>query len=76
MRIRSKEPYGNRAKQAASALVFGKEITIETHGFDRYSRAIGDVLLSDGTNVNHELVKDGWCWCIENMPPMILNWNG
>jgi endonuclease YncB( thermonuclease family) len=20
------------------------------------------VLLSDGTNVNHTLVKDGWCW--------------
>jgi len=30
-------------------------------GKDRYGRTIGGVLLSDGTNVNHELVKDGWC---------------
>ena len=22
----------------------------------------GDVLRQDGTNVNHMLVKDGWCW--------------
>lgn len=28
-----------------------------------------DVLLSDGTNVNHQLVKDGWCWWYrENAP--------
>src|SRR5262249_53523348 len=29
---------------------------------DKYGRTIADVLLIDGTNVNHELVKDGWCW--------------
>jgi endonuclease YncB( thermonuclease family) len=23
---------------------------------------IADVLPQDGTNVNHTLVKDGWCW--------------
>ena len=22
----------------------------------------GNVLLQDGTSVNHMLVKDGWCW--------------
>jgi endonuclease YncB( thermonuclease family) len=26
------------------------------------ARSIADVLLPDGTNVNHTLVKDGWCW--------------
>ncbi|MBU6433045.1 MAG: thermonuclease family protein [Nitrospirae bacterium] len=25
-------------------------------------RTIADVLLPNGINVNHELVKDGWCW--------------
>jgi endonuclease YncB( thermonuclease family) len=55
------QAYGQRAKQAASVLLFGKEVTIQTHGRDRYGRTIGDVILSDGTNVNHTLVKDGWC---------------
>ncbi|MEO5631622.1 MAG: thermonuclease family protein [Nitrospiraceae bacterium] len=30
---------------------------------DKYKRTIADVFLSDGTHVNHALVKDGWCWC-------------
>jgi endonuclease YncB( thermonuclease family) len=36
--------YGKRAKQAASELVFGKEITLQTHGFDKYGRTLADVL--------------------------------
>jgi endonuclease YncB( thermonuclease family) len=27
------------------------------------------VLLPDGTNVNHELVKDGWCWWYRKYAP-------
>jgi len=56
------QAYGQKAKQAASALVFGKEVTLQTYGKDKYGRTIADVLLPDGTNVNHSLVKDGWCW--------------
>ena len=55
------QAYGKRAKQATSALVYGKEVTLQTHGKDKYRRTIADVLLPDGTNVNHELVKEGWC---------------
>lgn len=53
---------GLLANQAASDLAFGKEVTLQTHGLDKYTRTIADVLLPDGTNVNHTLVKDGWCW--------------
>jgi hypothetical protein len=35
------------AKHAASDLAFGKEVTIQTHGKDKYKRT---------------LVKDGWCY--------------
>jgi micrococcal nuclease len=56
------QAYGNKTKQAASALVCGKEVTLHTHGKDKYGRTLADVLLPDGTNVNHELVKQGWCW--------------
>lgn len=56
------QAYGQKAKQAASVLVFGREVTLQTHGKDKYGRTIAEVFLPDGTNVNHSLVKDGWCW--------------
>jgi micrococcal nuclease len=56
------QAFGNRAKQAASALVFGKDTILQTHDLDKYKRTIGDVILPDGTHVNYALVKDGWCW--------------
>jgi endonuclease YncB( thermonuclease family) len=63
------QAYGKRAKQAASKLVFGKEVTLQTYGKDKYGRTIADVLLSDGTNVNQELVKNGWCWWYPKYAP-------
>jgi micrococcal nuclease len=63
------QAFGKRAKQAASALAFGKEVTVQTHGYDRYKRTLADVLLPDGTNVNHTLVKDGWCWWYRKYAP-------
>jgi endonuclease YncB( thermonuclease family) len=57
-----RQAYGNNAKHAASALVFGKDIILDTHGQDKYRRTLADVFLRDGTHVNHTLVKDGWCW--------------
>jgi micrococcal nuclease len=63
------QAYGKKAKQAASALVFGREVTVYTHGLDKYGRNIADVLLSDGTNINHQLVKDGWCWWYRKYAP-------
>jgi len=63
------QAYGHRAKQATSAMVFGKEVTLQTHGLDKYKRTLADVFLSDGTHVNHALVKDGWCWWYRKYAP-------
>ena len=63
------QAYGQRAKHAASALVFGKEVTLQTHGKDKYGRILADVFLATGTNVNHELVKEGWCWWYRKYAP-------
>jgi endonuclease YncB( thermonuclease family) len=60
---------GKKAKQAASALVFGKEVMLQTHGLDKYGRTIADVLLPDSTKVTHSLVKDGWCWWYRKYAP-------
>lgn len=40
--------------------MFGKEVTLDTHGKDKYGRTIGDVVLPDGTDVIHILGKAGW----------------
>ena len=63
------QAFGNRAKQAASALVFGKDVILQTHGQDKYGRTLGEVFLWDGTNMNHELVKHGWCWWYRKYAP-------
>jgi micrococcal nuclease len=63
------QAFGNRAKQAASALVFGRDVVLQTHGQDKYRRTLADVFLRDGTHVNHELVKDGWCWWYRKYAP-------
>jgi endonuclease YncB( thermonuclease family) len=42
--------------------VFGKEVTLQTFAKNKYRRTLADVLLADGSNVNHELVKDSWWW--------------
>ena len=63
------QAYGNNAKHAASGLAFGKEVAVQPHGFDKYKRTLADVLLPDGTNVNQELVKRGWCWWYRKYAP-------
>ena len=63
------QAYGTRAEQAAAALVYGEEVILQTHGKDRYGRNLGDVFLPDGTNVDQELVKDGWCWWYRKYAP-------
>jgi micrococcal nuclease len=63
------QAYGNNAKHSASTLVFGKDVTLDTRGEDKYWRALGDVFLLDGTNVNHTLVKYGWCWWYRKYAP-------
>ena len=63
------QAYGNNAKHAASELVYGKEVTLQTYGLDKYGRTLADVFLRDGTNVNRELAKDGWCWWYRKYAP-------
>jgi len=63
------QAYETEAKQALSDLVFGKAVTLRTHGKDKYGYIIADVLLLDGHNINLELVKQGWCWWYRKYAP-------
>ena len=57
-----RQAFGNRAKQFASELVFGKTVTVQFVDRDRYGRTVGVVLLPDGRSLNHELVRAGLAW--------------
>ncbi|MEO8339790.1 MAG: thermonuclease family protein [Nitrospirota bacterium] len=61
--------YGKRAKHVTSELVLDKEVTLQTHGHDKYKRTLGDVILPDGIDLNHELIKQGWCWWYRKYAP-------
>jgi endonuclease YncB( thermonuclease family) len=55
------QPYGDRAKQALSRLVFGKMVEVEPETSDRYGRTVA-VVTEEGTNVNRRLVREGAAW--------------
>jgi hypothetical protein len=61
MALTHSAPHGGLSTPPHSDLAFGKDDTLHTHGPDKYGRTLADVRLPDGTNVNHTLVKDGWC---------------
>jgi endonuclease YncB( thermonuclease family) len=57
-----RQPFGARAKQLTSHLVFGKTVTVRPFSQDRYRRTLGDVVLPDGRVLNRELVAAGMAW--------------
>ena len=58
-----KQPFGNKAKEAISALCFGKLVTLIGNGKkDRNGRLIAELILPNGINVNKTLVKLGLAW--------------
>ena len=56
------QDFGSRAKQAASELAFGKEVTVRPVDTDRYGRTVAEVILPDGRSMNREMVATGMSW--------------
>ena len=57
-----RQAYGQRAKELAAALAFGRTVTVHASGHDRYMRILGEVILPDGRSLNQELVRAGLAW--------------
>jgi len=55
------QPWAERAKQALSQRVFGKQVRVNAVDVDRYGRTVGEVY-ADGVCVGCELVREGHAW--------------
>ena len=58
----SKQAFGTRAKQFVGDAAFAQEVAVKVRGLDRYKRVLGEVVLPDGRNLNHEIVRAGLAW--------------
>jgi endonuclease YncB( thermonuclease family) len=55
------QAFGYRAKQAMSAMVFGRHVELRIYGLDRYGRTLAVIIL-DGADVNLAMVRSGMAW--------------
>lgn len=57
----SRQPYGQKAKQALANLTFRKQVVADIQSVDRYGRSIARISV-DGVDVNRALVESGAAW--------------
>ena len=72
-----RQPFGKRAKQLTSELVFGKLVEVEPVATDRYGRTVAFVQVED-VLVNEELIKEGlgWVYVRYCKLPLCAEWQG
>lgn len=63
------QAFGRQAKEFTSNRCFGKVVDVQSLGHDRYGRTIGEITLSDGKDLNHELVTAGLAWWYKKYAP-------
>ena len=60
------ECFGNEASQKLTDLLTGKSVSLESDftqlNKDKYSRLLRYVFLEDGTNVNEQMIKEGYAY--------------
>jgi endonuclease YncB( thermonuclease family) len=64
-----KQPYGIKARALTRQLAFGRLLTFESKGKDRYGRIIARVYLLTRKMLAQELVKAGACWWYQKYAP-------
>ncbi|WOC77653.1 thermonuclease family protein [Stutzerimonas frequens] len=57
----SRQPFGQKAKQALADLTFRKQVVADIHSTDRYGRSIARISVK-GVDVNRALVESGAAW--------------
>lgn len=55
------QPFGSKAKDVLSNLVFDRTVRIDSSGTDRYGRTLGTLWIGE-TDANREMVRMGYAW--------------
>lgn len=63
------QPYGIQARALTRQLAYGRLLTFESKGKDRYGRTIAKVYLLTRKMLAQELVKAGACWWYKRYAP-------
>jgi micrococcal nuclease len=53
------QPFSRQSTQHLASLVLNKTVDVKSYGADRNGRALGEVFLLNGKNVNIEMIKAG-----------------
>ncbi len=56
------QTFAPQAKKFTADLVLGKTVTVKVLEVDNFKRQVAFIVLPDGRNLNHELVKGGYAW--------------
>jgi micrococcal nuclease len=57
----SGQQFGNRARQALSALIFGESVIVHKTGVDQFQRTLA-VIFKDNASINAAMIEDGFAW--------------
>jgi len=71
------QAFGNRAKQYASALFFGKTVDVDPVDMDKYGRTVAIIRVGD-KNFSEEMIKAGYAWVYRKYcnAPACSHWIG
>lgn len=56
------QPYAKKSRDALSAMVLNKTMTLECFEKDHYDRHVCNIPLSEGKTANEKMVANGWAW--------------
>jgi endonuclease YncB( thermonuclease family) len=57
-----RQDFGAAARRLTGSLAANRTVTVRVKDVDSYGRTVGEVILPDGRNLNHELVRAGLAW--------------
>lgn len=62
------QEFGRQAHDFSRDRMLGKDVVVNFHGKDRLGNHIGIILLQDGTDIRHHLLRHGLAWTAEKNP--------